>query len=93
MTEKTYTHAQLCKAIEKAHGRITKPFSLQYPSDPRCRFTLRIYVECGDWDMCWCEAENGDNVARLLGIPEDSLVSFSWNRFGNQVLKIVVREE
>ena len=93
MIEKTYTYAQLCEAVEKAHRRITEPFSLKYPSDPRCRYSLRIHVGCEDWDMCWYEAENANNVARLLGIPEDSLVSFSWNRFGDHVLKIVVRED
>ena len=93
MTQKTYNYAQLCEAIEKAHGRITTPFSLRYPSDPRCEYCLRIHVGCDGWDMFWYKAEDADNIASLLGIDKDDLVGFRWDDWSETVLRIITRSD
>ncbi len=91
MKQITYSLAELCNRIEEVHGRIVEPFSLRYPTDPRCRFQLHIYVKSDKLDMRYDVAENGDNVSRLIGMD---VVSFSWNEYdNNKVLTVVVRED
>lgn len=91
MKVRTYNMAELCEAIEKAHGKIVEAFRLEYPTDPRCAWSLRINVKCENWDMSWAPAEKEENVKELLG--RDDIVGFEWRRYSDKILQIVTREE
>lgn len=91
MKQITYSLADLCNRIEEVHGKITTPFNLRYPTDFRCRYTLRIHVGCEGWDMCWYEADDGGNVFELIGMD---VVSFQWTEHDdNKILAVVVMED
>lgn len=91
MKQITYSLASLCERIEAVHGPIKTPFSLRYPTDPRCAYSLRIYVECEGLDMCWYPANDGGHVSELIGMD---VASFRWNeRDNNNILTVVVRED
>ncbi len=91
MKETTYSLAGLCEAIEKAHGRITRGFTLDYPTDPRCQYSLRINVECENWNMRWYKANEPQNVGELLG--RSDIVAFQWYPGQGNILRVVTREE
>jgi len=90
LKEIIYTYAQLCEAIEKANGRIVEPFSFFYPTDYRCKPTLRIRCKTEKADFFADEADDPMVVSRLLGLE---VVAFSWNQYDSKVLKVVVRGE
>lgn len=41
---KTYSKVEFLSAMEAAQGSPLKFFSIRYPSDPRCSFSLRLNV-------------------------------------------------
>ena len=88
MKELTFTYAELCEQIEWANGKIIKPFKLTYPTDPRCRFTLRVWVETERADFRWYQADDAEVVSRLLGME---VVAFEWHQYSDKILKVVVR--
>lgn len=91
MKEITYTLAELCEQIEKAHGPITEAFSLRESTDYRCPPGLRIWVGCKGWSMKWHETDDGRNVRELLGMPE--IVGFEWHPEPGKILKVAVKEK
>ena len=79
---KTYAKAEFLNAMETLHGSPLKFFSLRYPCDPRCRFSLRVHYEFedGSRDFSWYEAEDPQTVGHLLGL---NVIEAQWDRFSD----------
>jgi hypothetical protein len=86
-----FSLSSLLERIEEVHGKITNPFHFKYPTDPRCRYTLRIEVGCEDglsWN--WDEANDAWTVKELIKMD---VVSFRWDEYSpDSVLTVVVRK-
>ena len=89
--EKTYSKIGLMNEIERVHNDKIVDFALKYPTDYRCRPTLRIYCELKNnpTKLIWLEAECAEDVGRLIG---KNVVSDEWPRNGECYLKIIYRE-